>query len=91
MLSYGREYGMGLFRKRDDKQGTGAGRSFARTYDKEKVKPAIRCSICNGEQVAGFVNKKTGKFEEVTLIREPRDLENFKKLYGIAEEVEKIY
>ena len=82
---------MGLFRKKDSNQGTGAGRSFARTYDKEKQKPAIRCSICNGEQVAGFVNKKSGKFEEVTLIREPKDLENFKKIYGITEDVEKIY
>lgn len=82
---------MGLFRKKDDKQGTGAGHSFGRTYDKDKVKPAIRCSICNGEQVAGFVNKINGKFEEVTLIRDPKDLEKFKKLYGITEEVEKFY
>ena len=82
---------MGLFRKKENHEGTGAGRSFARTYDKEKVKPAIRCSICNGEQVAGFVNKKSGKFEEVTLIRDPKDLENFKKTYGITEDVEKIY
>ena len=55
---------MGFFRKREDKngQGTGAGRSFARTYDKEKVKPAIRCSICTGEQVAGFLNKRSGRY-----------------------------
>ena len=50
---------MGLFFRRDTKknEGTGGGRSFAQTYDKDKVKPAIRCSICNGEQVAGFVDK----------------------------------
>ncbi len=41
---------MGLFfRKEDKKEGTGGGRSFAKSYDKEKTKPAIRCSICNGE------------------------------------------
>ena len=84
---------MVFFRKREDKngQGTGAGRSFARTYDKEKVKPAIRCSICTGEQVAGFLNKRSGHFEEVTLIRSLQDLENFKKIYGITGDVEKFY
>ena len=84
---------MGFFRKREDKngQGTGAGRSFARTYDKEKVKPAIRCSICTGEQVAGFLNKRSGQFEEITLIRSPKDLEDFKKTYGIDGDVEKFY
>ena len=41
---------MGLFfRKNDNKsEGSGAGRSFAKSYDKEKTKPAIRCSICRG-------------------------------------------
>ena len=33
-----------------------------RTYDKEKLKPVLKCSICNGEQVAGFKNRQTGKF-----------------------------
>ena len=84
---------MGLFFRREDrdKEGTGGGRSFARTYDKEKTKPAIRCSICTGEQVAGFLNKRSGHFEEIMLIRSPKDLENFKKIYGITEDVEKFY
>ena len=60
---------MGLFfRKEDKKEGTGGGRSFAKSYDKEKTKPAIRCSICNGEQVAGFLNKRSGQFEEIALL-----------------------
>ena len=52
---------MGLFFRRDDKksEGSGGGRSFAKSYDKEKTKPAIRCSICTGEQVAGFLNKRS--------------------------------
>ncbi len=83
---------MGLFFRRDKKdEGTGGGRSFAGTYDKEKTKPAIRCSICTGEQVAGFLNKRSGHFEEITLIRSPKDLENFKITYGITEEIEKFY
>ena len=40
--------------------------------------PAIRVSICTGEQVAGFKNLSTGKFEEITLIRDRKDLEDFK-------------
>ena len=53
--------------------------------------PAIRCSICTGEQVAGFRHEETGRFEEVMLLRSPEDLECFRKLYGITGEIEKIY
>ena len=53
--------------------------------------PAIRCSICTGEQVAGFRDGQTGRFEEVMLIRSPGDLEDFKAKYGISGEIEKIY
>jgi hypothetical protein len=34
-------------------------------YDKEKLKPVIRSSICTGEKVAGFKDLQTGKFTEV--------------------------
>lgn len=54
-------------------------------------KPVIKCSICNGEQVAGFVNAKTGAFEECNLIRNDKDLEEFRRKYGIEGEIEKIY
>lgn len=53
--------------------------------------PVIRCSICTGEQVAGFRDGQTGRFEEVMLIRSPADLEEFKAKYGISGEIEKIY
>ena len=53
--------------------------------------PAIRCSICTGEQVAGFKNEETGRFEEVMLLRAPEDLEWFRQRYGITGEIEKIY
>jgi len=53
--------------------------------------PAIRCSICTGEQVAGFLIRESGRFEEVTLIRGEEDLENFRRQYGITGEIEKIY
>ncbi len=61
------------------------------TYDRETCKPILKCSICNGEQVAGFKDLQTGKFEEVMLIRDPADLYAFRKMYGIEEEIGKEY
>ncbi|MCH5257692.1 MAG: aspartate dehydrogenase [Lachnospiraceae bacterium] len=54
-------------------------------YNKENQKPVLRCSICTGEQVAGFKDINTGKFEEVMLIRNDRELDAFKKLYDLKE------
>lgn len=72
---------MGLFKKK----------KVTKTYDKENKKPVIKASICNGEQVAGFKDIHTGKIEEVMLIRSEADLDNFKKMYGINEKIEKEY
>lgn len=52
-------------------------------YDRENLRPVLRCSICTGEQVAGFKNRHTGKFEEVMLIRNQKDLDLFMEMYGI--------
>lgn len=61
-------------------------------YDKQQVRPVIRASICNGEQVAGFKNLHTGKFEEIMLIRNERDKEIFMSRYGILpDEITKEY
>ncbi len=62
-----------------------------KTYDKTSVKPVIKASICNGEQVAGFKDLATGTFEDVMLIRTVADLEAFKEMYDITEDIEKIY
>ncbi|MDE5892616.1 MAG: aspartate dehydrogenase [Acetatifactor sp.] len=45
----------------------------------------LRCSICTGEQVAGFKDIHTGKFEEVMLIRNERELREFMAQYGVSE------
>ena len=60
-------------------------------YDRETQEPALRCSICTGEQVAGFRDRKTGHFEEVALIRTEADLEEFRRRYGIDGEIPKFY
>ncbi len=56
-----------------------------KSYDRENDKPVLKCSICNGEQVAGFKNIHTGKFQEVMLIRGQKDLNSFMKQYGISD------
>ena len=61
------------------------------TYDKENNKLVIKSSICSGEQVAGFKDVNTGKIEEIMLIKSQTDLDKFKSMYGINEEIEKEY
>ncbi len=72
---------MGLFKKK----------SAVLTYDRENKKPVIKSSICTGEAVAGFQDIHTGKIEEIMLVKSPADLEKFKEMYGIREEIEKVY
>ena len=62
-----------------------------KSYDREKLKPVLKCSICNGEQVAGFQDKKTYHFDDIMFITCEQDLQSFKDMYGITGEIEKIY
>lgn len=59
-------------------------------FDRENQRAILKCSICTGEQVAGFQDIHTGKFQEVMLIRKSRDMEEFRKMYDL-EEVPKVY
>ena len=54
-------------------------------FDRENQKAVLRCSICTGEQVAGFKNIHTGRFEEVMLIRNDEELARFKEMYDLKE------
>ena len=54
-------------------------------FDSDKQIAVIKCSICTGEQVAGFKSKEDGHFTEVMLIRDAKDLEKFKETYKISE------
>ncbi len=54
-------------------------------YDKSGKIPTIRASICTGEQVAGFKDSLSGKFEELMLIRDSRDLSEFLHQYQVEE------
>lgn len=65
-----------LFRKR---------KLQAADYDKGEKIPTIRSSICTGEQVAGFKDPVSGKFEELILIRNDRDFQEFLRRYQVDE------
>ena len=52
-------------------------------FDPETQYAVIRSSICTGEKVAGFKNKKDGHFTEVMVIRSSEDERRFKAIYGI--------
>lgn len=54
-------------------------------YDKSGKIPVIRSSICTGEQVAGFKDTVSGKFEELMLIRSGEDLSEFLCRYQVEE------
>lgn len=72
---------MGIFKKKTQ----------SKSYDATLKQPIIRASICNGEQIAGFKNIRTGEFEEIMLIRNDGDLDKFRKMYGITGEIMKVY
>lgn len=62
-----------------------------KTWDRTAKKPVIRMSICTGEQTAGFERLSDHRFEEVMLIRDEDDLNEFKETYGIEGKIEIIY
>lgn len=53
-------------------------------YDKTNKKAVLKCSICTGEQVAGFKDIHTGQFQEVMLIKDSKDLDEFMEMYDVA-------
>ena len=63
----------------------------ARSYDRTRLVPAIRKSICTGEEVAGFVDKESGKFTSYMLLKSSKDLDAFKAEWRIEEEIRIIY
>lgn len=55
-------------------------------FNKTGKRPVIRASICTGEQVAGFKDVKTGKFEDLMVIRTEEDRRLFMEMYDVKEE-----
>lgn len=58
---------------------------LAEIYDKVNQVPVLRASICTGEKVVGFKDLHTGKFEEVMLIKDDKDMQKFLTDYDVEE------
>ena len=52
-------------------------------YNPTQKRPVLRTRIANGERMAGFINLRTGEFEEAMLISSEDDLEEFMRRYKI--------
>lgn len=75
---------MGLFSRKK--------KTVKAVYDKTGKKPVIRASICTGEQVAGFKDQKSGKFEDLMVLHTDEDLKRFMEMYDVTEkEITKEY
>lgn len=61
-------------------------KKVTRTYNRESQMPVIRASICTGERVAGFKDIHTGRFIEIMVIRNDKDMEKFLNEYGIYQD-----
>ena len=72
---------MGLFRKKKEQA----------SYDSQSKRSVIKCSICTGEQVAGFQDNATKAFEDIMLIQDASDLAHFREMYDIIGDIKKIY
>lgn len=59
-------------------------------FDREREVPVLRCSICTGERVAGFRDRRTGAFREERLIADDVELAEFMRSCGISE-IEREY
>ena len=66
-------------------------KKHTQSYDKINKKPVLKTSICTGEQVAGFQDIHTGRIEEIMLIKNATDVDRFRQMYGIEEEIPKVY
>ena len=60
-------------------------RKHTPVYDKSGKIPVIRSSICTAEQVAGFKDPVSGKFDDLMLIRNSNDLAEFLSLFQVDE------
>lgn len=63
----------------------------AKTYDPSAQKPVLHKSICTGETTAGFKDLATGKYTDVMLVRDEKDLKEFMSTYAIKSKPDTEY
>ena len=75
---------MGLFGRKKNKEYP--------VVDQAQFEPALRCSICTGEQVFVAVDRQNGEVTELMLIRSPGELEAVCSANGLdPQNIRKIY
>ena len=61
-------------------------------FPPEDFEPVIRASICTGEKVACMRDRRTGRLQEVMLIRSREDLEDFCRRYQTeSDKIKTVY
>ena len=64
----------------------------APAFDPARQQPAVRRSICTGEMTVGFIDRETGKFQDVMRVDGQAGLERFCRDIGAnVEDVKTIY
>jgi len=59
-------------------------------YDPSKEEPVLKKSICTGETTAGLLDKASGKYRDLRLIKNSADVSKFMEDCGVSE-VRTIY
>ncbi len=57
--------------------------SISKQFPPDRYEPVLRSSICTGETTACMRDRSSGKLTEIMLIRNPNDLAQFGKQYGV--------
>ena len=75
---------MALFKRR--------ARPIEAAFDPATQQVAVRRSICTGEMTVGFVDRQTGRFQDVGCVEDQQGLEDFCRRVGArVEDVKTIY
>ena len=59
-------------------------------YDPAKQETAVRRSICTGEMTIGFIERETGRFQDLMRINGPKELEECCRALGV-QDIKTIY
>ena len=68
---------MGFFSKRKEK---------VMTYDRSRLAPAIRKSICTGEETFGFIDIRDGHFTDIQLLNDEKEKAEVLRQWNVGSE-----
>ena len=59
-------------------------------FDPEPQEPVVRRSICTGEMTVGLLDRRSGRFSELMLVRNQQELKEVCRQLGV-EDIRTIY